>query len=220
MKNLDNVTIVCLNGGNPTLGAKALIHSMKDINFGRAILFSPFAPEPLTDKLFNKIEYIPIKKLTHQGSSWFALTQFPEYVKTDFCLSIHDDGFVINPHLWTDEFLDYDYIGAPWANGYVGNGGFVLKSKLFMELAKTMPWNGEHDDWHACVTHQNYFLSNGCKFAPLEVALKFSLEGVVPGYEYDLNNCFGFHGRGTVEYLFQGKGQQFKDRIKLLDAIN
>ena len=24
------------------------------------------------------------------------------------------DGHIVNPHLWTNEFLKYDYIGAPW----------------------------------------------------------------------------------------------------------
>lgn len=221
MIELPDVTLMCLNGVNPTLGAKALIYSMKHINFKRAILFSHFPPEPLKDELFNKIEYIQIKKLTHQGSSWFGLTQIPEYIDTKFCLSIHDDGFVINPHLWKDEFLNYDYIGAPWSpSGYVGNGGFSLRSQLFMSLTRTMPWNGEHDDWHACVTHREDFISKGCKFAPLDLAVTFSLEGMVSGYDYDLNKCFGFHGRGTVDYLFQGKGQQFKDRISLLDQIN
>lgn len=220
MINLPNVTLMCLNGVNPTLGAKALVYSMKNINFNRSILFSHEPPEMLADDLFKKTEYIPIKKLTHQGSSWFMLTQIQKYIDTEFVLSIHDDGFVVNPHLWRDEFLQYDYIGAPWApSGFVGNGGFALRSKLFMELTQTMPWNGEHDDWHACVTHREDFISKGCKYAPLDLAVKFSLEGIIPGYNYNLDECFGFHGRGTVEYLFQDKGQQFKEKIKLLESI-
>ena len=27
---------------------------------------------------------------------------------------IHDDGFVVNPDSWQDDFLNYDYIGAPY----------------------------------------------------------------------------------------------------------
>lgn len=219
MLELNDVTLMCLNGVNPTLGAKALIYSMKSIKFNKSILFSHSAPDPLTDVLFKEIEYIPIKKLTHLGTSWFMLTQIQQYINTKFCLSIHDDGFVINPNLWKKEFLDYDYIGAPWVSGHVGNGGFALRSRLFMDICKTLPWQGEHDDWHACVTHRDYFISKGCKFAPLDLAVTFSLEGIIPGYKYDLNECFGFHGRGEVEYLFKDKGQQFKDKISLLDQI-
>jgi hypothetical protein len=172
-------------------------------------------PENLTDD----IEFIKIRKLTHHGSCWFMFKEIKRYIDTDFCLSIHDDGFIINPDLWTDEFQQYDYIGAPWQEGYVGNGGFALRSKLFIDVCQEVPWNGEHDDWHACVTHRDYFIERGCKFAPIDLAVKFSLEGEIAGYEFNLNNCFGFHGRGEVNYLFKDKGQQFKDKINLLNTI-
>lgn len=207
---------MCLNCVNPSLGVKALKYSMKNLQFKRAILFSHEKPSNITDD----IEFIQIRKLTHQGSAWFMLKQINQYIDTNFCLSIHDDGFVINPQLWQDKFLDYDYIGAPWAEGFVGNGGFTLRSKLFMNLCDEIPWNGEHDDWHVCVTHKDYFISKGCKYAPIDLAVTFSLEGMIPGYDYNLDNCFGFHGRGEVEYLFRDKGQQFKDKIALLNEIS
>lgn len=73
------------------------------------------------------------------------------------------DGFVVNPHLWTDEFLNYDYVGAPlmadyWQRGLrwlrsnkrgwtsslregapiVGSGGFSLRSRRFLEAGAAM----------------------------------------------------------------------------------
>ena len=63
-----------------------------------------------------------------------------KYIDTDFCLIIQGDGFVIHPENWTDEFLKYDYIGAPWRNlaHYsfirVGNGGFSLRSKKLLKI--------------------------------------------------------------------------------------
>lgn len=211
-KNLSNITLMCLNCIDPEIGVKALKYSMRGIQYKRAILFAHEPPPNLTDD----IEFIQIRKLTHQGSCWFMFKEINRYIDTDFCLSIHDDGFVINPQLWKDEYLNYDYIGAPWQEGYVGNGGFTLRSKRFMEICQEVPWHGEHDDWHACVTHREYFISRGCKFAPIDLAVTFSLEGIIEGYDYDLDKCFGFHGRGEVEYLFKDKGQQFKDKIALL----
>ena len=41
-------------------------------------------------------------------------------------------------------FFDYDYIGAPWPNNFVnrvGNGGFSLRSKKFLELTAKIPYN-------------------------------------------------------------------------------
>lgn len=215
-KKLNNVTLMCLNCVDPSLGVKALKYSMQGIEYGRVILFSHTKPDNLTDN----IEFINIPKLTHQESSWFMFKQLKEYINTEFCLSIHDDGFVINPQLWLNEFLNYDYIGAPWGDGTVGNGGFTLRSKLFIDTCQLVHWNGENDDWHACITHKKFFMSKGCKFAPTDIAVKFSLESIIDGYEYNLNKCFGFHGKGEVEYLFKDKGQQFKDKIALLNLID
>lgn len=214
-KDLRNITLTCVNGVDPDKGVKALKYSMQKINFARAIIFSHIKPSNLTED----IEFIQIEELDHRGSCLFALKTLYNYIDTDFCLSIHDDGFVINPHLWDEEFLQYDYIGAPWVNHYVGNGGFCLKSKKFMALCQYIPWDGEHDDTLTCITYRHYFTKYKCKFAPLDVAMRFSLESKLEGYEYNLDNCFGFHGRGEVYDVFKGEGQQFKDKIKLLDEI-
>ena len=34
--------------------------------------------------------------------------ELKDHIKTDFCLVVHADGFVIHPELWRDEFLDYE----------------------------------------------------------------------------------------------------------------
>ena len=36
-----------------------------------------------------------------------------EYIESDFALVVQDDGHIVNPNNWSDEFLAYDYIGAP-----------------------------------------------------------------------------------------------------------
>lgn len=215
MIDLTNVTLVCVNGVNPELGVKALRYSSSNIKFAKAILLSHYKPENIgSDIIFKKIV-----KLTHETSCLMTLKGLYHVIDTDFCLSIHDDGFVINPHLWSNEFLEYDYIGAPWPGNIVGNGGFCLKSKKFINLCQEIPWQGEHDDWLVSVTYRDFFEKNGCKFAPFDLALKFALESKIDGYEYDLNKTFGFHGRGEVYEVHKGEGQQFKDKIALLDSV-
>jgi len=64
--------------------------------------------------------------------NFIALKRIPRIVNTDFNLTIHADGYAVNPDAWTDEFLEYDYIGAQWSFRFinkVGNGGFCLRSK-------------------------------------------------------------------------------------------
>ena len=137
---------------------------------------------------------------------------------------MHDDGFILNPHLWNDEFLNYDYIGAPWkehAKHRVGNGGFCLRSRRLLYLSQFIPYYPDaHDDELICITYRKFFEDNGIKYAPLELAMKFALESQIPECDYDLDKCFGFHGRGEVADIFGGKGDMFKDRIKLLNTVD
>jgi len=217
---LDNITILCVDGVNPEIGLKALKFSMKHIQFGKAKLLSHIKPDNIPDS----IEFTEIEKLSHETYSPFMLHQLHKYVDTDYCLTIHDDGFVINPHLWTDEFLKYDYIGAPWKNygqiNRVGNGGFSLRSRKLINLCQYMESRG-HEDGTICLRYKAALEQHGCRFAPVELAMKFSLESRIPECEFDLNNCFGFHGRGDPKNTCDHDGfyQQFQDKIKLLEQV-
>ena len=87
---LKNVTILCVDGVNPDIGLKALKYSMKHIIFGKSILLSHINPGNISDNII--FEQIP--KLTHDTYSQFMLHELYKYVDTDYCLTIHDDGFV------------------------------------------------------------------------------------------------------------------------------
>lgn len=136
----------------------------------------------------------------------FNLKYLNNYIDTDFVMVVEHDGFILNPRAWTDEFLDYDYIGAPlYVNDrqIVGNGGFSIRSKRLLELvqkddaiqlgSKTEHKYAENEDWVISVINREYIESKGIRFAPVELARRFSLEendeyGGVWGGE------FGFHG--------------------------
>jgi hypothetical protein len=218
---LNNVTLLEINCVDAELGVKSLLYSSKSIKFNKIKLFSHYKPDNLTDD----IEFIQIPKLTHDGFSKFSIEELTHYVDTEYILSINDDGFVINPQLWQEEFLNFDYIGAPWSpnatwcpKNRVGNGGFVLKSKKFLEFSSRIKYDGGHDDVIVTNHYYDYFIDNGCKYAPVEVAMKFSLESKIPECEYNLDNVFGFHGKGDG-WVFMGEGQQFKEKINLLNSI-
>lgn len=210
MKKLLNIDLISINCVNPENSIRALLYSSKHIQFNSIKLFAHYKPNNIT----NDIEYIQTEKLTHQTLNWFALSKLSDYIHGEFMLSIHDDGFIINPDCWMDEFMNYDYIGAPWPDldwckkNRVGNGGFVLISKKFMNLQQSIPYTLEHYD--TCVTNTYYelFKMYGCKYAPIDIASKFSMEHEIPEVEYDLTKTFGFHGK---------LNQQALDRIKLLE---
>jgi len=168
----------------------------------------------------NDIECKHISTLDYLGYSKFCVEHLTEFISTNYALCIQLDGFIINPELWQDEFLNYDYIGAPWQtkknrpipNGIiVGNGGFSLRSKRFLDAAAKLKW---HNNWDGCglpkqhwgnedyflaVLNRKYFEAQGIKFAPIELASQFSVQSGDPlGRRHILKNVFGFHGTGLL----------------------
>lgn len=135
--------------------------------------------------------------------SWFIVRHLARAVTCDHVMIVQADGFVTTPELWTEEFLEYDLIGAPWPEGLtfgnrVGNCGFSILSRRFLELSAIGP-EYEHgtgaDIWWSSVA-QDYFLLHGMRYAPLELAARFAVENDIPEYpDRTPENCFGQHGR-------------------------
>ena len=217
MIELKNVTLFQLNCLDPEIGVRALKYSSRHIKFARTVLMSHERPSNMP----SDIDFYQIEKLDHTGTSRIHFGKnSPIYncIDTDYYLSIHTDGYVINPHNWTDEFLNYDYIGAPWPRkapwaqvNRVGNGGFRLESNKLLELCSLIDWNGQNDDVLISNTLKYYFEKNGCKFAPVELAAKFSLELPIEDVEYNLDDCFGYHGKHTESSRY------YSDMIKTYD---
>lgn len=133
-----------------------------------------------------------------------------KYVDTDFAMFIHGDGYVINPSLWNPDWLNYDYIGAPWPlpqdeysyktpNGElirVGNS-ISLRSKKILDLPRKLGlewksyYGNTNEDGFLCVHSRAVLMEHGCTFAPLEVARHFSREHDIP--ENEGLATFAFH---------------------------
>lgn len=134
-----------------------------------------------------------------------------QYVQTEYAMLIHADGYVINPDVWKDSWLDYDYIGAPWplprdtfsyrdSKGNlirVGNS-VSLRSKRLLELPArlNLPWRPYYgytnEDGFLCVHNRQILEENGCRFAPLSEAIHFSKEHQIEENK-DIEKTFAFH---------------------------
>jgi hypothetical protein len=216
MKNLDMVTLICVEGNYSfeiaDQAIRVLLHCSKEINFGEKIFISP-PIEHTTKKALdsNGIIHYDIPQFDWLDYNRFVVKDYYKYIKTDFCLVVQRDGFILNPHLWDDRFLDYDYIGAKWCPHHlagcrwiypetrqrgplnlVGNGGFSLRSKksLYETANAPFPVNGP-EDAYICNNHLDYFLERGLKYGTEEIADKFSRE---MNKSLSFDQVFGFHG--------------------------
>jgi hypothetical protein len=125
-------------------------------------------------------------------------------------LSIHWDGFIVNTAAWEPSWLGYDYIGAPWDDGLVGNNGFGLTSRRFWQAVADLRlqpgecWPGDvvlcrHEYLGRRFPQRARLDKAGMRYAPAEVARRFSVENE----EY--TGSFGFHGTKTlVSVIRQG----------------
>jgi hypothetical protein len=153
---------------------------------------------PVIDGKYQPIQVItllsPIKSI-HEYSK-FMIKDLYKYINTDFVLCTQWDAFVLNADAWTDKFLEYDYVGAPWwypSGGNIGNGGFSLRSKRFLEVCSKLPIKNYHpEDLMICRVYKHLLEKEGIKFAPEELAAKFSFEGNQK-YGHKWNGQFGFH---------------------------
>jgi hypothetical protein len=175
---------------------------MEQADFGEVLLLSDQRP----DGLDHAIRWEPIAPLqSRMDYSRFMLRRLADHVRTSHALCIQWDGYVIRGEAWEPGFLDYDYIGAPWphfADAHrVGNGGFSLRSRRLLQACATLPNDsGDLEDVLIARRCRPQLEAAGIRFAPEEVARRFSYERVEPtGAE------FGFHGAFNLVELLSAK---------------
>jgi glycosyltransferase involved in cell wall biosynthesis len=201
---LSNVTLIAVDCVSLERVFKAAEKCCEGIDFEDVKILSSIRP---TKSVVHDIPHINNK----EEYSWFMMKKLAPYVETSHMLVFQYDGYVLNPSAWDPSWLHYDYIGAPWEwykdPHKVGNGGFSLRSKRLMDICATDDYlipisdglNTHKEEDHCIARIYRKYLENkyGIKFAPLEVARKFSIEG----WRSDnrtWTNEFGFHGHGLT----------------------
>jgi hypothetical protein len=202
---LSSVTLLGIDCVNVERLQTAMDVCQRDIQFGAVKLLTSL---PTDDKRLVKITDMG----NVQEYSRFCAEELVKHVDTDYVLIVQYDGFILNPDSWTDEFLEYDYIGAPWlvadwsvtdfnfptnllGTRVVGNGGFSLRSKKFLEVSaklmreKKIP-QIHPEDVSLCIWHKDLLNKEDISIAPPELAQRFSIEGDDDIYDKQ----FGFHG--------------------------
>lgn len=111
MLRLKEVSLLCVDGlGLVTPSLQAIEASTRKIRFHRVTLLTA-NPELRSTR---QLEVKRIPRMSWADYNEFSISGLADHFESDFVLTIQDDGFVSNPRNWEDEFLRYDYIGAPW----------------------------------------------------------------------------------------------------------
>lgn len=111
MKKLKNTTLICVDGVGKTESAlKSIEASTLNLEYEKIVLITP----DTNIESNNKIQVSHINKMTWNDYNEFILNDLTNYFDTPYVLLTQDDGFVSNAEKWSDEFFEYDYIGAPW----------------------------------------------------------------------------------------------------------
>ncbi len=178
------------------------VNSSKGLNFGKKIIYTYKEPSIDTKDFEIKI----IDEIPHDEFGNIISDFYVSSFDTDFVINFHSDGFVQNPSAWDDDFLNYDYIGAPIyptnSFPFVGNGGFSLRSKRLCEKIKklkdinflpkylncfngnfiskefyeNLPFFYRHEDVYIGLFCKEILDSYGFKIADMDTASKFSTE--------------------------------------------
>lgn len=209
---LPEITLVAMTSVNIRETIKAMKYSMRGIDFGDAVIITHKKPLGLpadiryahTDELKN-IDDFNYKMVYELGG----------YISTDYAMIVHADGYIVHPEMWREEFLDYDYIGAPWplpnegdTTTYRDKDGNIcrvgnsvgIRSKRLMDFPKkaNIPWVGEyafgkmwyHEDGFICCKIKHLLEAEGMQIAPLEVAKYFGHEHMIPEVQGITPFCF------------------------------
>ncbi len=198
------------------LARLAVEDCLRHVKFAEVLIFTA-KPEIFCDQ--GRIEIVPDwpDKIGWSRFNWYGAAP---YVKTSHALGIQWDSWVVDPEMWRDEFMQYDYVGAPWwyKDGMnVGNGGFCLRStKLMRYLRKhrdRFPCVTALDDDLLCRKYRPALQDAGFEWAPENVAIDFAVECVRPKPD---SRHFGFHSVTNFDFGCGGDRARLLERAQLM----
>ena len=204
MLDLSRVTLIAIDNTPRVQNTIRAIHTCTgQANFGSVKLITSKELKDQYQESLRRYDIdveetvYPITEINEYSK--YVLYELHRHVDKEYCLMIQDHAFIINPDAWSDEYYEYDYIGAPWPyqeNSYVtpfnehirvGNGGFSFRSKKLLEvpLKREIPFdcttgdfykhfnaNNFAEDGNICVHNRHMFIEEGCKFPPVELDLR------------------------------------------------
>lgn len=202
---LKEVALICVDTRHPDLAWWAIQRCRQSLVFASTDFFCPsgWTPAQHEANAAKDVALHPIAPLRSiEDYNRFMLTGLADHTHTSHVLVMQWDGFVYDEKSWSDDFLQWDYIGAPWYHRHsppsVGNGGFSLRSSKLLRALKAIDHHDacEPEDRAICVTLRPQLEEkHGIRFAPLDVAKRFACE------YGPFKHAFGFHGMHNFAHV-------------------
>jgi hypothetical protein len=240
-KNLEKLVSIKMNGESSThvilidnrpnplsiISAYFTMANLKKDNWGFKLFTSNSAVEYYKEYLGKYAEIIPLNELSNDAKFHIDIyndilknSQFWEDLHLEKCLIIQDDGIIFREG--AENFLEYDYIGAPWVEGpgneylkehvnpnMVGNGGLSIrnvakmieitkkyeqeKSILFFKNVNRIP-----EDVYFC----KFLVKEKAHIPTVEIAAKFSSEQIGSLQSLGCHKFWIYHHPNIVEQFF------------------
>jgi hypothetical protein len=190
---LGDVTLVLIETMFHDLAWEAVRESAKRVAFHDIVICSDKSPPFDINAKVIHIEHQP--GIENFGrATWHG--PWIEHVQTSHMLLSHWDSWVIDPGMWSDDFLQYDFIGAPWwyEINNVGCGAFTLRSMKMVRFLNDHRDVYPHkmpDDVVLCQHYRARLEAEGFRWAPDDVAMRFAFECSRP--HGGPSRHFGFH---------------------------
>jgi hypothetical protein len=209
--NLADVTLVMIDVQCHDLARLALHDSMRDIDFGEVVVFCN------ADLAVPGTRWVPVPRWPSIAECCkFLWYELPNHISTRWMLLIHWDGWIVDPSCWREDFLQYDYIGAPWCHDTfnVGNGNALRSLRLMRFLqqnAELFPLTTYQEDDLVSRVYRTRLETSGFQWAPESLASQFSFECSRPSWS---SRHFMFHDSFNFPLVLSG--DRLNERVRLM----
>lgn len=173
-----------------------IFHGSENVDYVKDIV------REISNDRIIKLVNLNVDNLNNQTYSQLFVSKdiiYP-HIDTETFLIFQTDSMIFskNRHFIND-FLEYDYVGAPWRylNNVIGNGGLSLRKKSKMlEIIDHCPYNGENEDMY--FSHQTAI---NVKKPTFEKAKTFSVETIFNENIFGVHNCWRYLDHSSLNRL-------------------
>lgn len=184
---LPDVTLVTIDHAAHALTRRALHKCLALADFADVVVCSD-------QDILPGARWVRTKADSSMAANMVLWEELPKHIRSSHFLYAHWDSWVINPAAWSDTFLDYDYIGAPWIHRHppynVGNGGFSLRGRNMANYIRNKFPFYNPEDYGICVYYRAVLEDQGFCWPRDKIAAQFAAETQWPQDFLP----FGFHG--------------------------